>query len=62
MKRAKIIEWVETLEIEQLKRVSVNLVQRLIETDDVHFPADADRPYWESCGESLDGLPVKWEE
>lgn len=47
--------WIETLSIDELKKVCYDTVSFLIETEDVNFYDDNTSPYWDSCGDRLDG-------
>ena len=53
--------WISTLSKEQLEKVAFECVDRLIETEDVGFYETTKIPYWENCGENLDGSEDKEE-
>jgi len=55
MKEERLKEWVNDLSIEQLKRVCLETVDRLIDTEELRMWDDTKVPYWDSCGENVDG-------
>ena len=55
MTRERVISYVKSLDLDALRHIAVVAICHMIITDDVHFPSDAIAPYWESCGDRLDG-------
>lgn len=62
MKHEKVVDWVESLSVEQLQQALTNTVEYMIDTDDIQFPEEALAPYWESCGEPLVFGQQVWED
>lgn len=57
---SRLESWVDSLTEDQMRPILIKLIEYLIETDDVRFPEGCSQPYWESCGDGLDGEPT-WE-
>lgn len=51
----RLKEWAETLPIEKLKEIVVELTDYLIDIEEVNFYENDKIPYWDSCGDRLDG-------
>ncbi len=54
-------EWINTLDVETLRKTLYDCVNHLIDTEDVRFYGDR-APYWQSCGDSIDGSELTDEE
>lgn len=56
MRRARIVAWVESLSVKQLRHALVNSVSELVIQEVVRFPEDEPAPYWDSNGDRLDEI------
>jgi len=54
MERLQI--WAAGLTEENAKSILVVLVERMVETEEICFYDDTVAPYWDSCGEAIDGI------
>ena len=51
----KLEAWVKTLTRGTLETILVEVVERMIETEDVCMGENSKSPYWDASGEQLDG-------
>ncbi len=54
-KNERLIKWVESLDRESLNNITIQLVRRMIETEEIRMWDDTEVPYWDADGERLDG-------
>lgn len=53
--------WIESLDREKLEEIAVEIIERLIETEEVCYGRTNEEnlpsaPYWDASGERLDGI------
>jgi hypothetical protein len=59
--KEKLKTWINKQSHEQLQKIALDAIERLIETEDVHFRVrehwmeedTQEEPYWDSCGDTL---------
>ena len=62
-RRERLNSWVETLDIETLRKIVLETVSNLIDFEYVGFGLDeGDLPYWDTTRERLDGTPYSKED
>jgi len=49
----KIEEWINDLDEDQLRHISISMLRELIEVESIHFPDDYEVPYWDESGDDL---------
>jgi hypothetical protein len=55
MPKNRLQIWADSLSKEKAKEILVELTEKLIESEDIRFSEDNKSPYWEACGDNIDG-------
>ncbi len=60
-KTKNLQKWIESLDREKLEEIAVEVIERLIETEEIHYGHTNEEnlpsaPYWDANGERLDGI------
>lgn len=49
----KLQEYLKTLSVDRLLKISHEIITRMIETEEINYYEDSEAPYWDCTGQAL---------